>query len=149
MKTLLATLILTSTFSATSFATPFDYDIDQNADCIIKKGAISCNSGGYLSGNNYTNCTQQIRYRMPDGTAKSVTLTKSSSNRTNTGAFAIITLGISDAVVNQVNAASAMTGARKQIALATEMFDMCNGAASTSTSSNSNSSDDSSDLYRN
>lgn len=146
MKTLLATLVLASAFSTTVFAN--NNEIDSNADCIIKKGNMSCDSSGYWSGDNYTYCKQQIRYRMPDGTARSTTLSRSSSKRTHTGALAYITLGASDALANQYNAASAMASARKEMALAIEMFDMCNGSSSISSSSNDSESTGA-DLYRN
>lgn len=109
------------TFTLTSFNVANAYinsDLDLNEiECYKTISNITCNSSGYLSGQNYTSCKFSLSYKSiyNDRAFKIKTVESFAYHVTDTGFVGFATLGLADAVVNQRNAVKARTEARRDL----------------------------------
>ncbi len=89
-----------------------------NGECVAyiqRPEEAQCSSSGYWSGKNFSRCEILYQVRARDGETEVRTYTGYGSATTDTGLFALMTFGLTDALANQANALSARNEAMQNV----------------------------------
>jgi hypothetical protein len=109
---------VSSTLLAFSSSAFYGRDVRINdMDCYYKIGKVQCAQSGYWRGRNSARCHAKVSYRDYTRSRRKAigTVTGWAYEETNTGIIAWMTLGLSDAILNQGNALAAASEARREV----------------------------------
>ena len=112
MKAMIALIFTVLSFN---FAQAYDVNYQDDVECLQGISKPTCSSEGYWEGKNRSACSVNFRVKVVGKGFEIRTITETSYSKTETGMWALLTLGASDAVANQFGAIGVRQDAKEKI----------------------------------